>query len=142
MSQTLPIDPFKIWKDIYDKTEAAWNDAIQDSLGKESFSEGMGQTLNNYLQYQEFVTNTAETYLKQFNMPTRGEVANVASLVINLENKIDSLEDQLESLKDDSTKEINSLKRTISSLDKKLDSILTAIENNDKKTTPAVPTKK
>lgn len=142
MSQTIPMDPFKLWKDVYDKTESAWNDVIQESLGKESFSEGLGQTLNNYLHYQEFVTKTAETYLKQFNMPTRDEVANVASLVINLENKIENLEDQLEVLKDESAKEVNSLKRTITNLDKKLDRVLSAIENIEKKTNTVIPTKK
>lgn len=134
MSQTLPIDPFKIWKDIYEKTESTWSDAIQESLGKESFSEGMGQTLNGYLQYQEFVTKTAEAYLTELNMPSRDEVANVASLVINTENKIDHLEDQVDQLAQDNTKEINALKRTISNLDKKLDRILAEIE---KDTTPA-----
>ncbi|AOV07518.1 polyhydroxyalkanoate biosynthesis repressor PhaR [Sporosarcina ureilytica] len=132
MSHTLPIDPFKIWQDIYNKTENAWSDAIQDTLGKESFSEGLGQTLNSYLQYQEFVTKTAEAYLTQFNMPSRDEVANVASLVINTENKIDHLEDQLEQLAEENTKEINSLKRTISNLDKKLDRVLAEIEKNEK----------
>ncbi len=137
MSQTLPIDPFKIWKDIYEKTESTWSDTIQESLGKESFSEGLGQTLNGYLQYQEFVTKTAESYLTQLNMPSRDEVANVASLVINTENKIDNLEDQVEQveqLAQDNTKEINSLKKTISNLDKKLDRILAEVE---KDTTPA-----
>lgn len=137
MSQTIPMDPFKIWKDIFDKTESTWSDAIQESLGKESFSEGMGQTLNGYLQYQEFVTKTAESYLTQFNMPSRDEVANVASLVINMENKIDNLEDQLEQLAEESTKEINSLRRTISNLDKKLDLILSKVEKDEKAVIPA-----
>lgn len=137
MSQTLPIDPFKIWKDFYDKTESTWNDVIQESLGKESFSEGIGQTLNGYLQYQEFVKETTESYLTQLNMPSRGEVANVASLVINTENKIDHLEDQLEQISEEHTKEINSLKKTVSNLDKKLDLILAEIKKNEIAEAPA-----
>lgn len=136
MSQTLPIDAFKIWKDLYDKTENTWSEAIQESLGKESFSEGLGQTLNGYLQYQEFVTQTAESYLTQLNMPSRDEVANVASLVINTENKIEQLEDQIEQLIEDNTKEVHALKSTISNLDKKLDRILAEVEKT------ATPTKK
>lgn len=137
MSQTLPIDPFKMWKDIYEKTESTWSDAIQESLGKESFSEGLGQTLNGYLQYQEFVAKTAESYLKELNMPSRDEVANVASLVINTENKVDSLEDQLDQLTEDNTKEINSLRRAITNLDKKLDLILAEVEKKEKAPAPA-----
>lgn len=136
MTQTLPMDPFKIWKDMYEKTESAWNDTIQETLGKESFSEGLGNTLNSYLQYQEFVTKTAESYLTQMNMPSRDEVANVASLVINTESKVDDVEEQLEQLAENYTKEINSLKRTISNLDKKLDRILSEVEKKEKAATP------
>lgn len=132
MSQTLPVDPFKIWKEIYNKTESTFSEAIQETLGKEAFSEGLGHTLDGYLQYQEFVTKTAESYLAQFNMPTRTEVANVASLVINMENKIDQLEEQIEQLAEESTKEVNSLKRTITNLDKKLDRVLSAVEKDEK----------
>ena len=122
LSQTLPLDPFKMWKSIYDQTEANWNDAIQESLKKESFSEGMGETLNYYLQYQELTKETTESYLKQVNIPTRGELADVASLVINLEGKVDDLEDKFddELSKLDASKEISQLRRAVTNLGEKI----------------------
>jgi polyhydroxyalkanoic acid synthase PhaR subunit len=136
LSQTLPLDPFKMWKNIYDQTEANWNDAIQESLKKESFSEGMGETLNYYLQYQELTKKTTESYLKQVNIPTRGELADVASLVINLEGKVDDLDDKFdeELSKLDATKEISQLRRTVTNLEKKLDKVLEALEKTGKET--------
>ncbi len=130
MSQTLPLDPFKMWKSIYDQTEANWNDAIQESLKQESFSEGMGETLNYYLQYQELTKKTTESYLKQVNIPTRGELADVASLVINLEGKVDDLDDKFdeELSKLDATKEISQLRKTVTNLEKKLDKVLETLE--------------
>lgn len=146
MTQKVPFDPFTMWKEIYEKTEASWGGVLQESLGKETFSEGLGQTLNSYLQYQEVISQMTEAYLKQVNMPTRGEVSNIASLVINLENKVDDLEDKIDdtAAKEDTSKEINQLKKAVSNLDKKLDKVLTLIEEVNTKpaaTIPAVSTK-
>lgn len=130
MSQTLQFDPFAMWKTIYEQTEANWNDVIQQSMKKESFSEGMGETLNYYLQFQELAKKMTESYLKQANMPTRGELADVASLIINLEEKVDRLDDRFdeEIAKLDATKEIAQLRRAVTNLDKKLDLLMEAVE--------------
>lgn len=133
MTQKIPFEPFTMWKDMYEHTEKAWNDVIQDTLGKESFSEGLGQIQSNYLQYQETFSNLTEVYFKQVNIPTRDEIANVASLVISLEDKVDNIDDQLYENSETVSKEINQLKRTISNLEKKFDKILEAITVLDKK---------
>jgi len=141
LSQTLPLDPFKVWKNIYEQTEANWNGAIQESLKKESFSEGMGETLNYYLQYQELAKGATESYLKQMNMPTRGELADVASLVINLEGKVDNLEDKFDEElgKLDTTKEISQLRKSVINLERKLDKVLEVLEGIDKEKTVVTP---
>jgi polyhydroxyalkanoic acid synthase PhaR subunit len=130
LSQTKLFDPFTMWKDIYAKTEATWSEALQESMKKEPFSEGMGQTLNNHLQYQELVTKMTEAYLKQVNMPSRGEIASIASLIINVDEKVDRLEDKIEeeALKNDMGKEVGQLRRAITNLDKKLDKVLEAFD--------------
>lgn len=139
MTQKIPFDPFTMWKDMYEHTEKAWSDIIQDTLGKESFSEGLGQVQLSYLQYQEMMNNLTEMYFKQINIPTRDEIANVASLVINIENKIDAIEDQLDENGSDMTTEINQLKRTVHTLEKKLDKILDALSLLDEKIVTATP---
>lgn len=124
MTQTTSFDPFAVWKDMYDKTEQAWRDVIQETLGKEHFAEGLGQIQNQYLQYQELVNKMSEAYLKQANMPSREEVANIATLIINVESKADDLEEQLDEFKNTTTKEIEQLKKTMANLDKKLDKVI------------------
>ena len=133
MTQKIPFEPFKIWKDMYEHTEKAWNDVIQDTLGKETFAEGLGQIQASYLQYHEMISNVTEPYFKQINIPTRDEVANVASLVINLEDKVDNIDDQLYENSETITKEINQLKRAVGNLEKKFDKILEAIAALDEK---------
>lgn len=133
MTQKIPFEPFTIWKDLYENAEKAWHDVIQDTLGKEAFSEGLGQIQSSYLQYQEIVNNMTDAYLKQANIPTRDEIANVASLVINLEDKIDNIDDQLYENSETMTKEINQLKRTVSNLERKFDKVLDTLEALEKK---------
>ena len=122
-----------MWKDMYEQTEKAWNDVIQDTLGKETFSEGLGHIQSGYLQYHEMISNLTEFYFKQTNIPTKDEVANVASLVINLEDKVDDIDDQLYENSETITKEMNQLKRAVGNLEKKFDKVLEAIAALDKK---------
>lgn len=122
MTKPLPFDPFTMWKTFYEQTEANWTSAIHETLKKESFSEGMGETLNYYLQAQELKNDTTETFLKNVNMPTRSEVADIASLVINVESKLDTLDDRFD-------EEMNQLKKVVSNLDEKLDKILELLSN-------------
>ena len=133
MTQKIPFEPFTMWKDMYEHTEKAWNDVIQDTLGKEKFSEGLGQIQSNYLNYHEIISNFTEAYFKQANIPTRDEIANVASLVINLEDKIDNIDDQLYENSEAISKEINQLKRTVGNLEKKFDKVLESIAMLGKK---------
>ncbi|MDP4106870.1 MAG: poly(R)-hydroxyalkanoic acid synthase subunit PhaE, partial [Bacillota bacterium] len=76
------LDPFAVWKNMYDKTEAKWNEVLHETMQKEGFSEWLGQVQNAYLQYQQLVQKSTDNYLKQVNIPTRDEISNVASLII------------------------------------------------------------
>ncbi|MFJ8066286.1 polyhydroxyalkanoate biosynthesis repressor PhaR [Psychrobacillus sp. NPDC096426] len=130
MTQTTSFDAFAMWKNVYEKTESTWRDAIQDTLGKESFAESLGQIQSQYLQYQGFVNKITESYLKQVNLPSRDEIANVASLVINVESKVDDLEDQMDVHKADTSREIDQLKKLVNNLDKKLDKVIELLDKS------------
>jgi polyhydroxyalkanoic acid synthase PhaR subunit len=124
------LDPFAVWKSVYDKTEAKWNEVLHETMQKEAFSEWLGQVQNAYLQYQQIAQKTTDNYLKQVNLPTRDEISNVASLIINLEEKVENLDQKIEDelSGNSASAEINKLKTSINKLDKKLDSILKAVQ--------------
>lgn len=134
MSKQNPFDPFAMWKDLYDKTESQWSKTFDESMRKEDFSEWMGQFLNLYLQYQNMVKQSTENYLAQANMPSRADLSNLASLLVNLEAKVDNLEEMIE--EDVShqisslnvSREMNRLKTDMKSIDKKLDQLMTLLE--------------
>lgn len=128
MTQTNSFDAFGLWKEMYNKTENAWRDLIQETLEKESFAEGLGNVQSQYLQYQEIVNQWTEAYLKQANIPSREEIANIATLIINVDTKIDNLEDEVDEQNSAASKEIDQLKRTVAKLDKKLDRVIELLE--------------
>jgi polyhydroxyalkanoic acid synthase PhaR subunit len=134
VSKQNPFDPFAMWKNLYDKTESQWSKAFDESMRKEDFSEWMGQFLNMYLQYQDMVKQSTEKYLSQANVPSRADLSNLASLIVNLEAKVDNLEEMIEedlshqisSLNEG--QEINRLKSDINDINKKLDQVLEFIQ--------------
>lgn len=147
MTQQTYLDPFAMWKSVYEKTESKWNEVLHETMQKEAFSEWMGQVQNAFLQYQELVQTTTENYLKQVNMPTRDEISNVASLIINLEEKVDNLDQKIddEILGNSQAAELNNLKISIAKLDQKMDGILKAFQQlaaQEASTSPVVENKK
>lgn len=145
MAQQTLLDPFEIWKNLYDKTESKWNEVLHETMEKEAFSEWLGQVQNAYLQYQKFVQTTTDKYLKQMNLPTREEISNVASLIISLEEKVEDLDQKFEDQLSENTSmiEINKLKSSIAKLDKKIDNLLKAVQVVELSASSAVePSKK
>ncbi|OCS87103.1 polyhydroxyalkanoate biosynthesis repressor PhaR [Caryophanon tenue] len=134
MTNNTSFDAFSLWKSMYDQTENTWRDVIEKTLEQPSFAEGLGQVQSQYLQMQGFVNGLTENYLKQMNMPTRDEIAQVASLVINVDTKVDDLTDELEAQLDGpleaQRKEIDALKKSVTKLDKKLDTIITLLNTS------------
>lgn len=134
MSQQMPFDPFALWKQFYDKAEEQWSQTVDEAMHKEEFSKLMGQSLNSYLQYQNMARQSAEKYLEQANMPSRQDVANVASMIVNVETKVDRLEQTIEeevvdALKQsDLSKEVKALKADMAKLTKRLDQLFEILE--------------
>lgn len=124
MTQTATLDPFKFWKDMYEKTESTWRGTIQDTLGTEQFAQGLGQIQTQYLQYQELFKTLTDAYLKQSNIPNIEEIAKVSSLIINVDTKIDDLDELIYEQKETTSIEIAHLKQEISNLEQKLDQVL------------------
>ena len=139
MSTKIPFEPFTFWKSLYDETEKAWHDVIQDTLGQESFAQNLGQVQASYLQFHEATSEWMNLYLKQTNLPTRDEIANVAQLVIQVENKVDALEETFEDMDASYNEQIVELKQSIASLDQKLDLVLQSLEKLQKTPTKAAP---
>ncbi len=138
LDQQNVFDPFLAWKDMYDKTESYWGKVIGENMNREEFSQWMGKVLNMNLQYQQVVNDTTTRYFGQLNIPSKDDISNVASLVVNVEEKVEELEDRFDVLEDATSananlkKEFTKLKSDVKSVEKKVDRVLTLLENQEK----------
>jgi polyhydroxyalkanoic acid synthase PhaR subunit len=129
-------DPFLLWKEMYDKTESYWGKYLGESMKKEEFSQWLGSILDFNLQFQQLMKEATERYLHQVNAPSKEDVANVASLIINVEDKIDSLDEMVEGYQDDVAglkRELSKLKSDMKNVDKKLTQILEYFSQQENK---------
>jgi polyhydroxyalkanoic acid synthase PhaR subunit len=85
-----------MWRPFQD----AWAKAMNETVASEEFAKAMGQYMENYLQgagpVRQQMEKAAENYLKQMNLPTRGELISLAERLANLELRVDDLDAKLD----------------------------------------------
>ncbi len=128
------IDPFEVWKNVYDQTEAYWSKVLDENMATEEFSRGLGKILDMNLQYKKLVNDSTKAYLEQMNMPSKDDLAKLASLIINVEAKVDQIEEVVEEasfvqasqLKQN--EEIKTIQNEMKKISKKMDQILELLQ--------------
>lgn len=143
------LDPLQAWKEVYEQTEKFWGKTLNETVQTEEYSAWMGSVLDLNLFYQKMMNDATKGYLEKVNIPTQEDIARVASLVINLENKVDNIEEfldeKIESLGQPPAikRDVTKVKQDIHTLENKLDKILELLEKQNevlgKLQVPAVP---
>jgi len=130
---TTNFNVFEAWKDLYNQSSNLYDEKIMESFP----SQGVGQLLDMNLQFKKFIDETTEKYLELGNLPSRKDLANLSSQIVNVDAKVDSLEELLED-KLDSTdnqvsfkSELSELKSEMKNLDKKLNQILSILKTKE-----------
>ncbi|WP_458413642.1 polyhydroxyalkanoic acid synthase subunit PhaR [Schinkia sp. CFF1] len=128
--QSKSIDLFEIWKNVYDQTESYWSKVLDENLATEDFSKGLGKVLDMNLQYTRLVNDSTNAYLEQMNMPSKDDLAKLASLIVNVEAKVDQMEEVLEEAivvqadQQNQANEIKELQIEVRKINRKMDQIL------------------
>jgi polyhydroxyalkanoic acid synthase PhaR subunit len=155
---TLPIAPFTFFKQWYDATNETLSAAIGDVIGSDKFMEVSSEFLNDYANLYALIRRTNEDYLHNLQLPTRTDIARVAELLINLEDKVDRIENQLEDVADDAghglsqlddvqqrlaaveslEQRVGQLEQRLNGIESKLDTLLAAIATLPTRTTEPV----
>lgn len=122
---------YEMWKDMYFQSSN-----LVDEKVKEDFpSQGVGQILEMNLLFKKMLDEITEKYLEQVNIPTRNDLANISSLIVNVDSKVDDLEELLEETKASQPnqsaiqREITNLKKEVKGMDSKLNQILSLLES-------------
>jgi polyhydroxyalkanoic acid synthase PhaR subunit len=123
---------YDMWKDFYFQS----SNLVDDKVKEDFPSQGMGQILEMNLQFKKLLNETTEQYLEQVNMPTRSDLANISSLIVNVDAKIDDLEELVENTKANQAdqegiqRELTTLKRDMKNLDTKLNQVLSMLKES------------
>jgi polyhydroxyalkanoic acid synthase PhaR subunit len=97
-SSSRPVDPFELWRQIYETNERAWNSVLERTVNNPAFAESSGKILETFLAAQKTVRDNMRSYLEQINLPTREDIARLGELIVALEEKVDQLDDRLASI--------------------------------------------
>ncbi|MEH7178389.1 polyhydroxyalkanoic acid synthase subunit PhaR [Neobacillus vireti] len=121
---------FDIWKDYYAKSSSFFDETIKENFP----AQGIAQVLEMNLMYKKLIDESTEKYLELVNLPSRNDLANLSSLVVNVDAKVDNLEELLE---DNSTnqldqsgfkQELSTIKKDMKNLDTKMNQIITLLK--------------
>jgi len=96
----VPADPFTFLKQWYDATSETWSKVVGDMIGTEKFMDMASQFLESYASFTRTFNRASEAYFSRLQLPTRSDIARVAELIINLEEKVDRLDNEFEDFED------------------------------------------
>ncbi len=120
----IPADPFTFIKQWYDATSETWAKVIGDVIGTDRFMESAKEFLESYTSFYRTFRRANEEFFRNLQLPTRSDIARVAELVVELEDKVELIEDTLEDFEDNFAKAITSnLKEHLDRVDMKLDAL-------------------
>jgi polyhydroxyalkanoic acid synthase PhaR subunit len=131
-------DPFAIFKHWYDATAETWSKTVGEAIATEQFAESIGMFLNNYTSFALMFRRANEQYFSNLQLPTRSDIARVATLIVNLEEKVDRIEDTLTDAGQSSSPpatevDLSKLEARLNGLESKLEKVLAALEKLETK---------
>lgn len=94
--RSMLLDPFRIWRQIYEVSEQALGGALEKAMATRGFADANGKVMEVLLLTQRSARETMHTFLQSLNVPTREDIARLGQLVIALEEKVDQVDDRLE----------------------------------------------
>jgi polyhydroxyalkanoic acid synthase PhaR subunit len=141
----LPGDPFTFFKQWYEATNETWSTLVGNIIGSENFMEVSSEFLKSYASFYAALRRANEEYFRNLQLPTRSDIARVAELVINLEDKVDRIDSTLEDFEDGAgsnlshfpsmlqklehvEQRVQSLEKRLGQVEGKLDDVLAAVE--------------
>ena len=121
--ELLPSDIFTMFREWYEATSETWAKVVNDTIGTEQFIESASPFLESYATFYKSSRRANEEYFKNLQLPTRSDIARVAELIVNLEEKVDRIDDASAT-----TQQVEGLTKRLDAIEHKLDSVIAALE--------------
>ena len=83
------------WKQLMDQAIEAWSRALGQVMGTDAFAQALGRTLDQFLAasgpLKKAADQSVEAGLQALNLPSRGQVTEVAKQIIGLEDALGAI---------------------------------------------------
>jgi len=125
----IPADPITFMKQWYDATSETWATVTGDIIGTERFMEFASRFLESYASFYRTFRRANEEFFSNLQLPTRSDIARVAELVIEVEDKVEQVEDAIEDFEDNYTRAVpGNLDERLVHVEKKLDALSSSLQ--------------
>lgn len=93
------LDPFRLWREWYQKSEKSWSDAVTQLVGDDRFAKSTGKYLQEALHVQRMFTESMAKYLAHLNLPSRSDVLALSDRVGKVEDAVAGLQVEIRQLR-------------------------------------------
>ena len=97
--KSVNLDPVRLWREWYQKSEKSWNEGISQLLGDDRIAKSTGKYLQEAIHAQRMFTESMAKWLANLNFPSRSDVLALSDRVGKLEDTIAGLQVEIRQLR-------------------------------------------
>ena len=95
MAKEDSMDPIRLWREWFVKSEKSWSDALSQMMGDEHFSKGMGRYTLEALHTHRMFSETMGQYLANLNIPSRSDILDMNDRLAHMEETLNQMQVEL-----------------------------------------------
>lgn len=97
--QDLFVEPMRLWRDWYQKSERQWSEAITEVMADERMGKKFGKYFQEWLHAQHMFTEMVGQQLASINLPSRTDVLSIGDRLSEVEDTLSGLSAELHQFK-------------------------------------------
>ncbi len=95
----MTLDPVRLWREWYQKSEKSWNEAMTQILGDDRVAQSTGKYLQEMLHTQRMFSEAMAKWLANLNFPSRSDVLALSERVGKVEDALAGLQVEIRQLR-------------------------------------------
>ncbi len=93
------LNPVRLWREWFVKSEKAWSQAMTDVMGDERVSKGMGRYMQEALHSHRMFSESMAQYLANLNLPSRQDILDLSDRMGQVEDALGAVQVELRELR-------------------------------------------
>ncbi|MBO0789823.1 MAG: hypothetical protein J2P36_02595 [Ktedonobacteraceae bacterium] len=126
--QPLSVGPFEMFREWHDAVSKPWSRAVEENIASERFLAFAKPALENYSHLMRTFRQASESYFKVLQLPTLSDIARVAELIVDLEEKVDTTEEAIEQTKEQQSMQAIKIMERIENVEQHLNKMQSSLD--------------